>query len=209
MNGLPAEMNDRWQSRAEPAPGEGLIYWHVLVGHDPGVLTLAAEARRRLAPFPGLHITPPAWLHMTVLIAGAADQVSADQIEEMAAVASRQLAQVPPVTMTVGKILYHPEAIMLPAQPADALLPVLKAAQEATRKVTGNDGWSGSKLPWTPHVTLAYSTAQQPAEPIISALGGSLPERQVQLREVSLVTQRGPERDWDWNVEAAIRFGQT
>lgn len=209
MNGLPAEMIDRWQSRAEPAPGEGLIYWHVLVGHDPAVLALAAEARRRLARFPSLHMTPPAWLHMTVLIAGAAHQVSADQIEEMAAMASRQLANIPPVTMTLGKILYHPEAIMLAARPADVLLPVLKAAQEATRKVTGSDGWSGGKLPWTPHVTLAYSTAQQPAQPIISALGGSLPERQVQLREVSLVNQRGPERDWDWNVEATIRFGET
>ena len=209
MTGLPAEMIDRWQSRAEPAPGEGLIYWHVLVGHDPGVLTLAAEARRRLAPFPGLHMTPPAWLHMTVMIAGASDQVSADQIEEMTAVAARQLANVPPVTMSIGKILYHPEAIMLAARPADALLPVLKAAQEATRKVTGSDGCSGSKLPWTPHVTLAYSTAKQSAKPIISALGGSLPERQVQLTEVSLVNQRGPERDWDWNVEATIRLGET
>ena len=35
MNGLPAEMIDRWQDRAEPAPGEGLIYWHMLVGTNP------------------------------------------------------------------------------------------------------------------------------------------------------------------------------
>ena len=41
MNGLPAEMIDRWQDRAEPAPGEGLIYWHMLVGIDPDVIALA------------------------------------------------------------------------------------------------------------------------------------------------------------------------
>ena len=61
--------------------------------------------------------------------------------------------------------------------------------------------------PGPPHITVAYSTARQPAKPIIRALGGSLPERQVQLREVSLVNQRGLERDWDWNIEATVRFG--
>jgi hypothetical protein len=54
---------------------------------------------------------------------------------------------------------------------------------------------------------VAYSTARQPAKPITRVFGGSLPERQVQLREVSLVNQRGLERDWDWNIEATIRFG--
>lgn len=44
MNGLPAEMIDRWQDRAEPAPGEGLIYWHMLVGNNPDVVALSREA---------------------------------------------------------------------------------------------------------------------------------------------------------------------
>ena len=76
MNGLPAEMIDRWQDRAEPAPGEGLIYWHMLVGTDPDVIALAQEARRKLAPFTGLHLTPYAWLHMTALIAGEASEIT-------------------------------------------------------------------------------------------------------------------------------------
>jgi hypothetical protein len=29
----------------------------------------------------------------------------------------------------------------------------------------------------------------------------------VQLNEVSLVNQRGLERDWNWNIEARVRFG--
>jgi hypothetical protein len=37
-----------------PADGVGLIYWHMLVGTDPDVLTLAGDARRRLARFSGL-----------------------------------------------------------------------------------------------------------------------------------------------------------
>jgi hypothetical protein len=133
MTGLPAEMIDRWEDRAEPVPGEGLIYWHMLVGTNPDVVALAQEARRKLARFSGLHFTPCAWLHMTALIAGDASEITGQQIRQMASVASRLLADVPPPTVTVGKILYHPEAIMLASQPADALLPVLEAVREATQ----------------------------------------------------------------------------
>jgi 2'-5' RNA ligase len=207
MSGLPAEMTDRWQDRAEPAPGEGLIYWHMLVGHIPEVLALASDARRRLAPFAGLHFTPFAWLHMTVLIAGSASEISEEQIRQMSSAAGRLLADIPPVTVTVGKILYHPEAIMLAARPVEALVPVLEAAREATRAVTGNLGQPGNGLRWAPHITIAYSTAKQSAKPIMTALGRSLPERKVQISTVSLVNQRGPERSWDWQPEATVRFG--
>jgi 2'-5' RNA ligase len=200
-------MIDRWQDRAEPAPGEGLIYWHMLVGADPDVIAIVQEARRKLAPFSGLHMTPYAWLHITALIAGPANQINDQQIQQMAAAAERRLAGIPHITVTVGKILYHPEAIMLAAQPAEALQPVLAAAREATQEVIGSPGRAGSKLPWTPHVTIAYSTAQQPAEPIITALGRSLLERKVQISTITLVNQHGPERSWDWHIEATIRFG--
>jgi len=206
MNGLPAEMIDRWQDRAEPAPGEGQLYWHMLVGDNPDVVALATEAQHRLAPFSGLHMTPLAWLHMTVLIAGPASELSDEQIQQMAAVAGELLTDVPPPTVTVGKVLYHPEAIMLAARPPEALVSVLEAARKATQEVTGSSGRAGSKLPWTPHITIAYSIAHQPTGPIIDALGRSLPERKAQIRALSLVNQRGPERNWDWQPRATVRF---
>src|SRR6266567_5885939 len=117
MSGLPDEMIDRWQDRAEPAAGEGLIYWHMLVGGDRDVGALAKEARRRLTPFAGLHLTPPERLHMSVLIAGPASEIDSDQVARMAAAAARMLAELPPITVALGKVLYHPEAIMLAARP--------------------------------------------------------------------------------------------
>jgi 2'-5' RNA ligase len=200
-------MIDRWQDRAEPAPGEGLIYWHMLVGTDPEVIALVREARRKLVPFTGLHMTPYIWLHITALIAGPANEISGEEIQQMASVAGRLLADIPPAHVTIGKILYHPEAIMLAVRPNEALRPIFEAAREATREVTGSPGGPGNKLPSTPHITIAYSTALQPAEPIINSLGLSLPERKVQISQVSLVVQHGPERNWDWQPEATIRFG--
>lgn len=206
MSGLPTEMVDRWQDRPEAAPGEGFIYWHMLVGGDPEVVAMAQEAQRRLAGFGGFHMTPLNCLHITVLIAGAATEISQEHVHQMAEAASRELTGIVPITVTLGKILYHPEAVMLAVRPADALVPVLEAAKKATEEVMGRPGRSGSKLEsWTPHITIAYSIARQSAGPIISALGRSLPERRVQVRAISLVSQRGPERDWDWHVEATVR----
>ena len=136
-----------------------------------------------------------------------ASEIGEEQIRQMASVARRLLVCIPSPTVTVGKILYHPEAIMLTARPAEALLPVLEAAREATRVVTGGPGRAEINLQWTPHITIAYSTARQPAEPIIAALGHSLAERKVQISSVSLVNQLGPERAWDWHPEATVRFG--
>jgi len=49
---------------------------------------------------------------------GPAEQFSDQQIQQMAAVASGLLADVPPITASLGKVLYYPEAIMLAVSPA-------------------------------------------------------------------------------------------
>lgn len=56
---------------------------------------------------------------------------------------------------------------------------------------------------------LCYSTDQQPAHPIITALGKQLPERQIDIDRVSLVIQNGPERDGNWTTVGTIRLHAT
>jgi 2'-5' RNA ligase len=206
---LPDQMIDRWKDRVDQAPGEDRIYWHMLVGEHPEAVALAREAQERLAGFPGLHMTPLKWLHMTAMIAGQGDQITSDQMKEMASAASRVLSRTPPITVRLGKIRYHPEAIMLATAPPDALVPVLEAARSATHEITGVHGRPGNRSPWTPHITLCYSTAQQPGQPIIAVLGHELPGCDIQISAVSLVVQHGPERDWDWRAVATANFGTT
>lgn len=126
---------------------------------------------------------------MTTLIAGPSDQISPGDIQKMAESASRLLAGTAPITVTLGKILYHPEAIMLAATPATALTPIREAALAATREITGTGGQPENRL-WTPHITICYSTSRQPAGPIVSALGRDLPERRFQVSSVSLVISK-------------------
>ena len=204
MTTLPAQMIDRWHNRAEPGPGEGAVYWHMLMNDHPHVVDLAREAQQRLARFPGLHMTPLERLHMTAMIAGPADEFSQDQLQQMITVASAMLADTRAITVTVGGILYHPEAIMLAVKPKRALTSIHDAVQAATRAVTGGHDPDGDPPRWIPHITVCYSTAEQAMAPIIAALGPQPRECQIQISTVSLVIQHGPERLWDWRTVGAI-----
>ena len=206
MSALPEWMTDRWQHRADPAPGEGTVYWHMPVHHHPQVTGLARDARQRLASFSGLHLTPLQRLHITTVVAGPAGSFTDGQLDQMATTAAGLLAHVPPVTVTLGRVLYHPEAIVLAVSPGKALGPVRDAALTATRMITGHHEYSDERERWIPHITICYSTARQPAAPLIAALGENLPRCEVQVSALSLIIQRGPERLWDWITVATIPF---
>lgn len=187
-------------------PGKGRLYWHVLLQDDPEVSALVQEAHSRLAGIPNLDLTPQAFIHLTVLIAGHSHEITEDQVAAMANEAAILLAQTPPITVTVGRVLYHPEAIALQAHPGDRLLPILDAARSATRTSTGREGILAHDA-WIPHITIAYSTGDGPAAPIIEALGRGLPTREITINSVSLVVQDGPENTWNWRPVAEVPLG--
>jgi 2'-5' RNA ligase len=197
MSPLPARFTDRWGDTREAPSFADAVCWHLLLGGQPPVRALVTEAQRRLAGFRGLHMTPLRWLHITVLLAGSAAEMTQDDTNEMLARARALLAATPPVTVTLKRVMYHPEGIALAVSPQDALNPVFEAAQAAISEITGSAAQSPGSA-WTPHMTLCYSTSQQPAAPVIAALGRELPGCEVTLDKLSLVIQRGPELLWDW-----------
>ena len=204
---LPTMMRDRWEHRVDPAPGEGVVYWHMPMHGFPQVVILAREAQQRLARFGALHLTPlERALHMTTMAAGGADRFTSDRLGRMAATASSMLNGMSPVAVTIGQILYHPEAIMLGVSPAAALAPIRNAALAATRMATGHDVGAADPDIWIPHITVCYSTSHQPAAPLIADLGKSLPPCEVRVSALNLIIQHGPERHWDWNTAATIHL---
>jgi 2'-5' RNA ligase len=207
MSPLPQQLVDRWQHRSENGPGEGTVYWHILLGDNAELRSMAEKAHGRLAKFSGLHQTPLRWLHITALIAGPTDEIEDSGMSGMLAEARTLLSDTAPIKVTFSRVLYHPEAIVLGVYPQRALEPIHEAALAATRAVTGRDKVSDCKQSWKPHVTLCYSTSRQPAEPIIAALGKELPTCEISVQSLSLVVQRGPERLWDWHHIGTARLG--
>ena len=144
MSPLPVRFTGRWDNPSRLSY-ENAVCWHLLLGGHAAVRAAAATARQRLARFTGLHMTPPQWLHVTVLRAGTADLVTQGDMSRMLALAQADLARTAPVTVTLRRVIYHPEAIVLSVSPGSALAPVLTAARTATRAVLGADPGDGEE----------------------------------------------------------------
>lgn len=69
---LPDQFTDRRQPRPGAPDFDASVCWHLLLGDVESAQAIAREGQRRLAGFPGLHMTPLRWLHATVLLAGRA-----------------------------------------------------------------------------------------------------------------------------------------
>lgn len=198
MSPLPVQMRDRWASRREPPEGKGTVYWHVLMSRYPEVRAAATASQDALRDIPGLHFTPDQWFHMTLQLVGSTDDIGRGQMDDMLQNVRRVLDHVPPLDASVGRVLYHPEAIMLAVEPVEKL----RSFKDLVRTATSSSlGWTDrcTTDEWVPHVTVAYSTAGQPAERVISALSKSTPTGRFVLNRVSLVVQWGPERNWNWD----------
>jgi 2'-5' RNA ligase len=197
-----SQISRKFDRRSRPPSGRTL-YWHVLMADQPEVIDLARQAADRLAPFTGLHLTPLDRLHMTTFVVGPADDVTEHQLQKMIRIAADHQGGIGPIPVSLGKVLYHAEAIMVAVSPAAALTPIRSAALAATEQVGLQ---AAGELDWTPHVTLCYSTADQPAPPIIKALGRHMPQRNINVSSLSLVIQDGPERQWHWITVGTVRI---
>lgn len=206
MSPLPAQMRDRWAARPEPPDGQGTVCWHALLGRYPQARVAATTTQAILGGFDGFHLTPPDWLHMTMLVVGATETVSRDRLPDLLAAARSDLDDVSAPLIVLERVLYHPEAILLAVEPVDALRDIRRRIDRATSNVTGAEVDDEASARWVPHMTVGYSTAGRPADPIISALGSSIPAQRLVVEAITLVVQWGPERRWDWEQIGSVRL---
>ncbi len=197
-------MTNHWYQRPGQSPGRELYHWHMLFHDQPGVQELAAAAQAKLAGHEGLDMIDMPWLHMTTYVAGFADEVPDSAVDAMTADARGRLSVVAPIHVSLGRVFYASNAIVLPVEPPAALTPVLDAVRAATR-AAGCEGRSATD-PWLPHVSVAYSNATIPATPIIAALGRWLPKTEIVIRSVSLVAQTQVGRSWQWRPVAEVHL---
>lgn len=207
MSPIPAQMTSHWWQRPGRLPGREQYHWHMLFHDQPEVRELVAAAQRKIAGLPGLDMIPIPWLHLTTYVVGFADEVEQSAIEEMAAEAHRRFSKIPPIEISLGRVWYATEAIVLPAEPFGALCPVLDAVREATR-AAGCEGHTDT-TPWLPHISVAYSNAAIPTEPIIAALGRWLPQVEITIRSASLVAQTQVGHSWQWRAVSEVLLAQS
>jgi hypothetical protein len=155
-------MRNHWRPRPGWTPGRRLYAWHVTFEGAGEVHDLAKDCRDKMAGLPGLDLIPHKWLHLTVQGIGFTDEIPAVDLDALTSASQKQLAALEPVTVTLGPVFVHDEAVVLPARPATALTPVRDHLREAVASVLGpgrvRDGDS-----WVP--MSAWPTATAPGRP--------------------------------------------
>jgi 2'-5' RNA ligase len=158
-SGSPDRMRDHWWWRPGWRAGRSMYTWHVTFDDQLRLHELVSSYQAALASLPGLDLIPARWLHLTMQGIAFTDEVSPQEIADIAEAARKRLATQQPVPLSVGPALVDPEAILLRVSPAGALDPVRAGVRAAIADVRG-----AARVPesehWTPHISIAYSNSE-------------------------------------------------
>jgi 2'-5' RNA ligase len=203
------ETRDHWWWRPGWRVGRSFHTWHITFADHPRVREFATTYGSVLDELPMLDRIPLPWLHLTMQGVGFTDEVDRSDIERIVAAARARCAQLEPFPVTLGPVWVDPEALALPARPAEALIRLRSTVREAIADVWGGDRVPEAAEGWIPHVSLAYANTDGPAEPIFQALA-ALPRQTVEF-EVSAVALIELNRDhkmYEWTDVATVPLGQ-
>jgi 2'-5' RNA ligase len=204
------ELHDHWWWRPGWQAKRHFYACHFTFGDQPELQDLVAEYQEAVRAVAGLDPIPVQWLHLTMQGIGFVDEVGADQIARFAAVAAEKLARIPAPVVTFHQPVIRPEAIYLPAQPADDIQAVRLAVREAIAEALGESGLENTQqlARYRPHVSLAYSNTDQPAGPILKALSHADPSpATITLQHVDLLEYHRDRRMYEWTSAQPVAIG--
>jgi 2'-5' RNA ligase len=174
--------------------------WHLTFDHATQLHQLVSAYQTALASLPGLNLVPLRWLHLTVQGVDYADELPTGQLDQVAETVRRELATMPTFTLTFHDAVIRDEAIALPPAPLDSLHELLTRLRRGISTATGAPAHTGPEQThgFHPHVTIAYSHTNTPAQPYAEALNTvDTPAATVAITEVALIEQeRLLEPDW-------------
>ncbi|MGV9934058.1 2'-5' RNA ligase family protein [Streptomyces olivaceoviridis] len=200
-------MRDHWWWRPGWSVGRRFYTWHLTFRGQPDVHQLAAAHRAALAPLrDDLTLIPDQWLHLTTQGIGFIDEVSEDDVQAIVAAAHTRLAAVPAFDIELGPAVVDPEAVLLPANPAEPVQRLRAAIRTAIGDVLHEvpeaaDGFR-------PHVSVAYSAVNGTAEHVTEALaplGASTATAHIAAADLIVIHR--DKRMYEWETYASVPLG--
>ncbi|WP_018639533.1 2'-5' RNA ligase family protein [Parafrankia elaeagni] len=200
-------MRDHWWWRPGWQVGRSFYTFHVTFDDAPEVAELAGYYRAAL-DLPTLDPVPDEGLHLTMQGIGFADEVADGDVSAIVEAARSRVGDLAPFDLVLGPADADPEAVMLQVAPW-APLEILRAA---VRSAIG-DVWGAARVPeradgFTPHVSVAYSGADAPTEPLRQLLAGAKPRTaRTRVTAVELIDLNRDEQVYRWSTVAALPLG--
>ncbi|WP_229326477.1 2'-5' RNA ligase family protein [Streptomyces sp. UNOC14_S4] len=206
MSTRPAHMLNHWWWRPGWREGRRIYTWHFTFRGAAQVHRLAAEYRQALHGVPGLDLVPDRWLHLTMQGLGFVDEVAEKDVRAIVEAVSARLRAVSAFELTLDRPEITPEAIRWEAYPARPPATVRREIREAIAEVWGTAPEAAEGF--APHVSIAYSAADGPAQPVAQALRRVEPEpATVTLGSVELIVLGRDRRMYEWEEYARVPLG--
>jgi 2'-5' RNA ligase len=182
--------------------------WYITFADLPAVRELTRQAQERLAGLDGLDLVPAQWLHMTVQSVGFTDEVSSADVDAIVAAARHRLANVGAPRVRIGPAQVVGEGVIVTVLPRDALAKDGLTAVRDGLLAAIADTWPAAAVPesagWMPHVSVAYSHVNGPADAYEAALAGEDTTVDVTISAVRMIILGRDEHTYTWNEHAKV-----
>jgi 2'-5' RNA ligase len=196
-------VRNHWWWRPGWHRGQRFYTWHLTFEHQPVLHRLVGTYQRELASLRALDLIPRRWLHLTMQGVGFVDDIERDQVDQLVLAAQARLAALRAPEITFDRPLVRPEAVVLPASPAESVIAIRDAIRDAFDDTDLGDA-PEPRDGFLPHVSLAYVNHDGPADPIITALAHAHPEpATIEVRSAALIVLDRDARMYQWRNHAA------
>ncbi|MER7673109.1 2'-5' RNA ligase family protein [Kitasatospora sp. NPDC096128] len=206
MTDTPSHMADHWWWRPGWTTGTRWYTWHLVFDGADDVHRLAADYRQALADVPGIDLVPDRWLHLTMQGLGSTAEVSEADALAIASAAGNRLANVPAFDLALGPAIVSPEALLLTVTPAEPVHAVRSAIRAAIADVWPNVPEVAGGF--RPHVSVAYSRADGPAQPAADALASVTAQpATTRITSAELIVLGRDRQMYEWETAARVPLG--
>jgi 2'-5' RNA ligase len=202
-------VRNHWWWRPGWRQGRRFYTWHLTFEHATQLHDLVDAYQHRLAALPNLDLIPREWLHLTMQGVGFVDETPDDDLHRLVDAAQHRLANVVAPQLTFQDPLIRPEAVVLPAEPADSVIAIRDAIRAAFTDASLGDA-PEQRDGYLPHVSVAYINHDGSTAPILAALEpGDAPPATVTIRAASLIVLDRDERMYQWQDQASAALGSS
>jgi 2'-5' RNA ligase len=205
-------MHDHWWWRPGWRVGRHFYACHLTMHHHGELTQLVAQYQAALGSIPGLDLIPARWLHLTMQGIGFIDDLDEETVGALARTIGQRLAELSPPVVTFHRPVVRPEAVYLPAEPAEPVAAIRAAVRAAIGAELGEghvELAAEQVQGYRPHVSIAYSNEEQAAKPIAVALSGvDAAPVTVTLDHVDLLEFHRDRRMYEWTSARSLSIGR-
>ncbi|WP_234373729.1 2'-5' RNA ligase family protein [Streptomyces scabiei] len=207
MTTQPETMRNHWWWRPGWRVGRRFYTRHLSFEGQDDVHRLATEYRSALAPLGDiLTPIPDQWLHLTMQGIGFVGETKEQHVNSIVEETHTRLAVVPAFDLRIGPEVLDPEAVLLHVHPDSPVRAVRSAIREAIGDGLGDVPEKAEGF--TPHVSVAYSAGDAPAQPIAQILDDlNLTPAQARISSAGLIVIHRDNQMYEWEPFAKVSLG--